>query len=346
MAIDRAPRRIIQLEKMDDSKITKLSEPPDTKSLSDDEKAANWHMSIDYKDESATGDNATDYGTLRIPFSSIAMRDANGKIPSIMLPSYVDDMMFGELTKPSGRVQFVEHVNGTSETRTYVSPPSARTGHPEYLEPPQNIVFVDTTTNIQYRFIKVNETDSANNYGFAEVPGSRALSAGYGIELSDGNNNSTKISARKADFVASTASSSSVVVTSTAAGIPIGTTESTTLTVVSSSNRLSKITGLRPSARYSMNMQIECTPDALSSNIIDVSATCGYGSSSVVMKRQMDMSGPYTTSATSPNTPSITRLDYALEFKNADNNTELTVKISAEEAITVKTTRFTIFELL
>jgi hypothetical protein len=77
-----------------------------------------------------------------------------------------------------------------------------------------------------------------------------------------------------------------------------------------------------------------------SANIIDVSVTCGPVAT---IKQQMDMSGPNNTAS---QTPSVTSLGYFCEFKNPANNTELTVTIAADEQISVKTTRFTIFELL
>lgn len=360
MALDRAPRRIIQLEKMATDDIDKLR-VPSSRAETDKSKATNWHIAIDYKNEDPNaGENPEDYGTLQIPFSRVAMRDENGMIPSTMLPSYVDDIMYGKMvpddaahtTDPdyvSGCAVFIgvdkdEHMVGKYST------PTQPTG---YLKPAENIIFFDNDTKLQYRFTNQSGT-TAPLYQFAEVPGSRALNTRYGIVLESPDDQSTVyVDAKKADFFTSYAASVAVPVTSTASNIPVAVGENkseqsdptgaTGPVPVIASNRLTKITGLIGGARYAMNLQLECTPDALSANIIDVSVTCG---TVPVMKRPMDMSGPYTTSASSPNTPSVTRLDYACEFKNGDNNTELTVTISAEEAITVKTTRFTIFELL
>ena len=79
----------------------------------------------------------------------------------------------------------------------------------------------------------------------------------------------------------------------------------------------------------------------LSANIVDVSVTgVVTGSTTTVivptMKRQMDMSGP--------NTSTVTCLEYNCEFVNG-SSTELEIKVSAEEAITVKTTRLSVVEL-
>ena len=152
----------------------------------------------------------------------------------------------------------------------------------------------------------------------------------------DQNNASVTINAKKADYYTSYGASTAETVNSTASNIPLSSasSESSVLTAEIGSNRLTKITGLTGGARYAMNLQLECTPVALSANVIDVSVNCG---TVPAMKQQMDMSGP---------TGTATVLNYFCEFKNGDSNTELTVKIAAEEAITVKTTRFTVFELL
>lgn len=354
MAKDRAPRRIIQLEKMSTEDIDQLR-VPSARAETDKGNASNWHIAIDYKNENpAAESDPEDFGTLQIPFSRVAMRDDNGMIPSTMLPSYVDDIMYGKMvpddaahsTDPdyvSGCAVFI----GVDKDAHMVGKYSTPTQPEGYLKPAENIIFFDNDTKLQYRFTNQSGT-TAPLYQFAEVPGSRALNTRYGIVLESPDDQSTVyVDAKKADFFTSYATSAAVSVNSTASNIPVatgsGNADNSILDAVAASNRLTKITGLIGGARYAMNLQLECTPDALSANIIDVSVTCG---TVPVMKRQMDMSGPYATSASSPNTPSVTRLDYACEFKNEDNNNELTVTISAEEAITVKTTRFTIFELL
>lgn len=278
-----------------------------------------------------------DDGTAFIPMSRIAMRDTNGKIPASMLPSHIDDMMYGELTFSSSAATFVEHFkdpDGTEHTRTYVSPNDG--SHPV---PPENIIYCDTIgtnpTDLQYRYDA--SIPSGSKFGFMEVPGSRALTSTYGIELTpDQSYAKVTVNAKKADFFTSYGVSTSEAVNSTASNIPLASDskENSVLDVVLASNRLTKVTGLIGGARYAVNLQIECTPVALSANIIDVSVTCG---TVPAMKQQMAMAGPTSTA---------TVLNYFCEFKQNDNSTELTVTIAAEEAITVKTTRFTVFELL
>lgn len=278
-----------------------------------------------------------DDGTAFIPMSRIAMRDTNGKIPASMLPSHIDDMMYGELTFSSSAATFVEHFkdpDGTEHTRTYVSPNDG--SHPV---PPENIIYCDTIganpTDLQYRYDA--SIPSGSKFGFMEVPGSRALTSTYGIDLTpDQSYAKVTVNAKKADFFTSYGVSTSEAVNSTASNIPLASDskENSVLDVVLASNRLTKVTGLIGGARYAVNLQIECTPVALSANIIDVSVTCG---TVPAMKQQMAMAGPTSTA---------TVLNYFCEFKQNDNSTELTVTIAAEEAITVKTTRFTVFELL
>ena len=157
-----------------------------------------------------------------------------------------------------------------------------------------------------------------------------------GIEITKAADANLTVNAKKADFFTSYGVSTAETVNSTASNIPLDSVsiENSIIEATIASNRLTKLKKLIGGARYAMNLQIECTPVALSANVIDVSVTCG---SVPVMKQQMDMSGP---------TGTATVLNYFCEFKNDDNNTELTVTIAAEEAITVKTTRFTVFELL
>ena len=354
MSVINDPRRIAELSNinklngtgedlLDSFQLPASSTAPDTEAK---KKAspAKWFVAADYKKNTSVADGDAwtdegqyDYGSVNIPISRIALRDANGLIPSSMLPSYVDDIIFGTLTYTSGtKTQFVENVSG----KIYVSPPSARTGHSTYLEPPENVVFNDTTSNIQYRFIKTSETNNNAKYGFAEVPGSRAISSGYGVSITE-SGNSTQIDAKKADYYSATTASNLVTVNSTESNIPLSTTSSTSegLSATVSSDRLTKVTNLIEDARYVMHLQLECSAIDLSGNIIDVTVKCG---SFAVLKRQMDMSGPNNSSS---NQPSITQLDFTCEFKNGASN-ELVIKIASEESIKVKTTRFTVFELL
>ena len=144
------------------------------------------------------------------------------------------------------------------------------------------------------------------------------------------------------DYYVSSDISAAVVVNSTASNIPLATGTNIGLSaVIDSNNRLTKLTGLVANTRYVMNLQLECTPNVLSANIVDVSvAGVVTGSTTTVIvptiTRQMDMSGPDTST--------VTCLEYNCEFVNG-SSTELEIKVSAEEAITVKTTRLSVVEL-
>lgn len=350
MAIPQAAKRISKLPLLDGDEIQAIQESTlegtdpggSTYTHSDA-----WGIGVDSlcrNDGTAIGPDGlipgmhvgVDDGTAFIPMSRIAMRDTNGKIPASMLPSHIDDMMYGEMTFSSTAATFVEHFkdpDGTEHTRTYVSPNDG--SHPV---PPENIIYCDTIgatpTNLQYRYDA--SIPSGSKFGFMEVPGSRALTSTYGIELTDQSDAKVTVNAKKADFFTSYGVSAAETVNSTASNIPVDSvsTENSVIEATIASNRLTKLTNLIGGARYAMNLQLECTPVALSANIIDVSVTCG---TVPAMKQQMDMSGPTSTA---------TVLNYFCEFKQADNSTELTVTIAAEEAITVKTTRFTVFELL
>lgn len=329
------PKRISALPKMIDDVVTA--------ELEDDTKAGQWAMAIDSLRRSNEEDrpegsglvNGEDAGSLYVPMNRLALRDLNGLIPASMLPMHIDDMIFGTLTVTNSKASFAETPPPGGTQHVYVSPQAQR-GEGE-LPPPENIIYCDTTTSIQYRF--TGETSSStdiNHFGFTEVPGSRTVNPGYGIEITKAADANLTVNAKKADFFTSYGVSTAETVNSTASNIPLNSvsTESSTIEATIASNRLTKLTKLIGGARYAMNLQIECTPVALSANVIDVSVTCG---TVPVMKQQMDMSGP---------TGTATVLNYFCEFKHGDNSTELTVTIAAEEAITVKTTRFTVFELL
>jgi hypothetical protein len=187
MAIPQTSKRFSKLPKMEDREIDKVQER-ETDTGKDYSHADAWAIGVDSlcrndgtePDEGYVGE---DKGTVFIPMSRIAMRDSNGKIPASMLPSHIDDMMYGELTFSSSAATFVEHFNdpdGTEHTRTYVSPDDGT--HPV---PPENIIYCDTIgashTDLQYRYDASIPVGS--KFGFMEVPGSRALTSTYGIDI-------------------------------------------------------------------------------------------------------------------------------------------------------------------
>lgn len=331
MAVPQSAKRISTLPAMTDQQIIALQD--------DKEKALEWAIGVDSLCRSnATGENylpGVDLGSVYIQMSRIAMRDKNGKIPASMLPGHIDDIIFGKLTLTDSKASFEEVCPEGGTPHVYVSPESQRSS--TELPPPENIIYCDTTTDLQYRYI-VGQESTSPNYGFIEVPGSRAISPGYGIDVeTTSGGNVTTVSAKKADFYTMYRNDSNpLAVNDTPSNLPLSTdyVEQSVLNASVENNRLTKVTGLIPDARYAINVQLDCTPNTLSANIINVSLTCG---SVPAIARQMNMAGPDTTS--------VTKLDYFCEFKNG-NDTELVIQLSAEEPITVKTTRFTIFELL
>lgn len=271
----------------------------------------------------------TDSGSMYLPMSRIALRDSNGIIPESMLPAYIDEIMFGSLIDSNDTTTFTVIEQGGTE-RVFESPTPA-TGH---VLPPSNAVFYDNNTQVQYRWVESQKTTHTDEvlHGFTPIPNSKTITTAYGIDLTRTAIN-TMIDAKMADYYLSTTASSALAVNATASNLPLASGSGSTLTAAIASNRLTKISNLLPNVRYAVNLQIECTPTTLSPNIIDVSVTFG---DSTPIKKQLDMAGPANKS---------TALEYSYNFTNG-NYTEMTVKIASEEAITVKTTRFSIYELL
>lgn len=275
-----------------------------------------------------------DEGTVYLPMSRIAMRDTNGLVPASMLPSYIDDMLFGSLSVDSteGKSTFTDSETGN----VYVSPENKRSG--TELEPLANVIYIDTTSSLQYRYIKSQETEVSVNYGFAEVPGSRAIAGGYGIELAttQGTNELT-ISAKTPDFVKIKSASSETTVTNQAAVIPLPSStyiESDTVTV-GTQGSTTQLGGLDSDIKYMFNMRLGVVPTALSGNIIDVTFTLTNGSNVSTIVKTVDMSGPAGTK---------TVLDYS--FMLCPTSTSVTMSLEAEESVKVTTEDFSLVELI
>ena len=291
MAIDRAPRRIKALEPMASEDIDKFRVPSSQEPTAKG-KAENWHLPIDYSNAD-TSENADteDFGTMRIPVSRIALRDANGLIPSTMLPSYVDDVMYGtmDITDPTKAVFTVvdkdEHM-----VATYTSPvPQGG------VTPPDNIVFYDKTTNLQYRYIEHSGT--APYFDFTIVPGSRAISTTYGINITEVNNNTgIQIDAKKPRAFIKRGNGSIFDITGSNSGIGTGFASvgySYLLTVNSVSNKFTvgnliertsdPDTGELSdslSLQYHIIIELGCYPSVKSDDIIKLHMTYnGFGGS-------------------------------------------------------------------
>ena len=279
-----------------------------------------------------------DGGTLGVPMSRIAMRDTNGKIPESMLPSYIDEIMFGTFADSSNTTTFTVQ-ESTSDDRVYQSPTPTGTA----VLPPTNAIFHDTTSNVQYRWV-ASEKETYNPasdifHGFVPIPNSKTIITTYGIDLSRSSTETT-IDAKKPDFFTMYTTTNGIDIDTTANKFLIsGSTENSVLTAAEA-NRKVTVSNLTPNARYMVNLQLEATPKTLSPNIIDVTFKCYTLSDQV---QQMDMSGPCNSS--SP-TPSVTYLNYTCVFKIDSSTTSIDLTLKAEEAINVKTRRFAIFELV
>lgn len=312
--------------------------------------AAEWVIGVDSlrrTNAPAGYIEGSDGGTKYIPMNRIAMRDTNGKIPASMLPSHIDDMMYGELTFSSSAATFVEHFkdpDGTEHTRTYVSPNDG--SHPV---PPENIIYCDTLganpTDLQYRYDAT--IPSGSKFGFMEVPGSRALTSTYGIELTpDQSYAKVTVNAKKADFFTMYASAGPREIGNSYTYFPFdkgnnksessATQERPSIdATLDTTNNCIHVSGLTTNARYCVDLQLLAAPKTLSANIINVSFKCGTVPDQI---QQMDMSGP---------SGAQTKLDFHCEFKTSTASADsIDLQIKSEEAINVTTTRFTIFELL
>ena len=338
-------------------KITKLAaQPNDPSIVADDEKASNWHIAIDYKNEDPNAsEDATDYGSLQIPFSRVAMRDTRGLIPASMLPSYIDDMMYGTYTYTSGSMtMFVEQVSGSTETRTYVSPPSARTGHSDYLEPPENIVFIDTTSDLQYRFIKANETDNNKKYGFAEVPGSRALTPEHGITTAN-SGNTLAIAVKTPQLIVRSDDTVTTLITNNWCSwnvVQIAPESYGGITCTersgTGSNKYVELSGIHTpevsatnqQSWYKVSLQMLAKPTTsamLSGMIYDVKLV--EPDTNVISVSQMDMAGP-------ADTWNVLNFDLVTPSSLASIRLYLTADVPQGTTITAKITNFTVTELL
>ena len=273
-----------------------------------------------------------DEGTLGVPMSRIAMRDTNGKIPESMLPSYIDEIMFGTFADSSDTTTFtVQEL--TSDERVYQSPTPTGTA----VLPPTNAIFHDTTSNVQYRWV-ASEKETYNPssdvfHGFVPIPNSKTIITTYGIDLSRSSTETT-IDAKMPDYFSMYTTSGATEIGTSAKAFSIdGSTGNSVLTAAVTNNQV-VVSNLTPNARYMVNLQLEATPKTLSPNIINVSFTCYTLSDQV---QQMDMSGPTTSS--------VTYLNYTCALR-MDSSTSIYLTLKADEAINVKTRRFTIFELV
>lgn len=127
---------------------------------------------------------------------------------------------------------------------------------------------------------------------------------------------------------------------STASNLPFNDSGSRNagITATVSSNTLTKLTGVDQNTRCAIFAELKATPTTQTSHIIDVSLIVKSSTDNreVTIRREMDMSIP-------SGSDTIPKLSYALEFTHGGG--DLTIQISAEEAISVTVDRFAIVTL-
>ena len=296
--------------------------------------AYEWVIPVD---STQTGGN--DEGTLSVPMGRIAMRDTNGLIPASMLPSYVDDMMFGELTITPSKVTFEETVSGSSTHRTYVSPESERgTGE---LAPPENIVYCDVygtdPTNLQYRYIASRETVSPM-YGFEEIPGSRAINTGYGLDKVNSASSLTLFALRPCYCNEKGVETFQLAGDKTGIGNVSAMTSDMTVLDSANHDRFT-ITKNRNDGygQFYLDLTLLCFPTTPNENIINLNLMNG---NDVVATQSYDMS-----STAEANSEDVVRFTYQFALSPNEPIT-LALRGEANNAVTVKVQRLYIFELI
>ena len=373
MAVPQSAKRISTLPPMRGEELNKV-QANETVAGKQYTYADKWAIGVD----SLLRDGGTDQflpgedqGSVFIPMSRIAMRDSNGLIPANMLPSYVDDMMFGTLTvdPTEGKATFTETPPpGSSTVHTYVSPESKKTTGD--MDPPANVIFCDTSTGLQYRYIKANEDTSSDwtKYGFTEIPGSRTITTTYGLTITPEQQTSglTIDAAKPKYFVVRNPrdyaldnsddtvilhDSSTIEGSSTSYMLDFNFSEggedgeidgepySRSYNFISFSQESGEVSR---GQRFYVTLDIDANPITLSSNLIDVTVKFTANRKEIAQSRKMDMSipvesGKYTT-----------HLHYAfvLGLGNTQSSSIAEVCINAEEPINMKLQRFSMVELI
>lgn len=143
-----------------------------------------WYTQVDGDDEEATPDESR-----AVPMDRIALRDpSSGKIYSSELPSYIDDMVYGQLT-----VDSVQHT-ATFTTDDYDSVESGDERRSTYTtgeDIPENLTFVDTVQQVQYRYVDSKKSQYEGNvqYGFVRITMSNITPKGWLVvdDYNEGN---------------------------------------------------------------------------------------------------------------------------------------------------------------
>ena len=310
--------------------------------------AEKWAMPIDSRCRSNIDDRpegsglieGTDEGTLYVPMHRIALRDTNGLIPASMLPSYIDDMMFGTLTVASDKATFTE-TPPTGGTQHKYTSPTQGTGE---LPPPANVIFCDTTTDLQYRYLESEKTNANKNYGFVEVPGSRAINTGYGLSKTDEQGSAAlTIRAKTPKYYIG---SGSTTFTIDQNQVGLGTLTSTANNTITVESVASKFTiknlvvanelDSNENVPYHVDIELGCYPATKTEYITKI---CVKNSSITFSSGNYDMS-----SNASENDTDIVALSFDFSTRNA--NEDFFIQGESGNSIKAKVNRITITELL
>lgn len=119
-----------------------------------------------------------------VSMGRIALRDqSSGKIYSSELPSYIDDMVYGQLT-----------VNSVQQTATFTDVEAGDDRRVTYTTGetiPANLTFVDTVQQVQYRYVATEERTYEGNvqYGFVRITMSNITPKGWLVvdDYNEGN---------------------------------------------------------------------------------------------------------------------------------------------------------------
>ncbi len=319
--------------------------------------AAEWVIGVDSlrrTNAPAGYIEGSDGGTQFIPMSRIAMRDTHGKIPANMLPSYIDDMMFGSMIFADNKATFIETYfdpnTQTTQTRTYVSPDDHT--HPV---PSANIIFIDsqdspspahTATNLQYRYFP-DQASTGDHYGFVEVPGSRAVGAGYGIIVTtpDPDTAELTVKAKKPKRYIGKGSGNAFTISQTATGL--GTlsdiyTERLTINSVSTKFTVDGLCsggdlGTNETLGYHMDIELDCYPETKDAYMTKVTLLDSHNLR--LSASDYDMS----SNATSSETDTVV---LSCDFSTDNVREDFTIVGESGHNIKAKVNRVTVTELL
>ena len=197
MAILGVNKRVSQLDPFAETDIERLAAP---KAENQHAWSESWWIPLDFKLPEG-GAAADDLGTMRLPFSRIAMLDQYGKVPISMLPGYVDEYVVGEMVittvNPGEPNEYKEYVftrtdedpHPGSEATVYACPDRTEgqqkpDGRKIYIAVRVTRDGVLAPSEIQYRYVE--ETGGVDPVEeFSPIPESLVLMDGNGTIVTD-----------------------------------------------------------------------------------------------------------------------------------------------------------------